>query len=95
MINTKLERKNKIEDLLGSKARVRILSVLVKENEMNISSIITKTNLNHLLVKKHLNKLKDMNLVQEKNFGRIRIYRFKSENLKARSLQNFIEIWES
>jgi len=36
-----------------------------------------------------------MNLVQEKHFGRIKIYRYKIENIKARSLSKFINIWES
>ncbi|TFG22095.1 MAG: ArsR family transcriptional regulator [Promethearchaeota archaeon] len=94
MINAKLEKKNRIEDLLGSKARVKILALLAKENELNISSIIRKTHLNHSIVVKHLKKLIAANLAQEKKFGRIRIYRFKTENLKARSLKNFIEIWE-
>jgi len=41
-----------------------------------------------------LNYLKKLNLIQEKNFGRIKIFRYKIENVKARSLRNFIEIWE-
>ncbi len=83
-----------IEDLLGSKARIKILKTLALNKELNISSIISKTKLNHSNVLKHLNFLKSQNLVQEKKFGRIKIYRYKTENIKAMSLIKFIKIWE-
>jgi len=94
MIINESNKNNSIEDLLGSKARIRILKTLAKNIELNISYIIEKTRLNHSNVLKHLNILKEVNLVQEKRFGRIKIYRYKEENLKARSLKKFIEIWE-
>ena len=84
-----------IEELLGSKARIRILKILAIHNELSITSIIKRARLNHSNVLKHLNYLKKVDLIQEKNFGRIRIYRYKTENIKARSLKNFMEIWEN
>ena len=84
-----------IEELLGSKARIRILKILAIHNELSITSIINRARLNHSNVLKHLNYLKTVDLIQEKKFGRIRIYRYKTENIKARSLKKFIEIWET
>lgn len=83
-----------IEELLGSKARIKILKQLALNSELNISLIVSRTKLNHSSVLKHLNYLKEVNLVQEKKFGRIKIFRYRDENLKARSLKAFIEIWE-
>lgn len=83
-----------IEDLLGSRERVKILKILARDSELTISLIINMAKLNHSSARKHLKILKDLNFVQEKRFGRIKIYRFKIENAKARSLKNFIEIWE-
>lgn len=80
--------------VFGSKARVRILRILSLNYELSISQIIQKTRLNHSCVLKHLNYLKSVNLVQEKQFGRIRIYRYKIEDFKAKSLKTLIEIWE-
>jgi len=94
MIIDEQTERNHIEDLLGSKARIKILKMLAKNNELNISLIITKTNLNHKNVLKHLNFLKSLNFVQEKKFGRIKIYRYKNENIRARYLKKFIEFWE-
>jgi len=95
MIINEEGKKHFIEDLLGSKARIKILKALALNDELNISLIISKTKLNHSNVIRHLNLLKSFNLIQEKKFGRIKIYRYKSENIKARSLKNFIKIWES
>jgi DNA-binding transcriptional ArsR family regulator len=88
------ENKFLIENLLGSKARVKILKTLAQNEELTISLIINQTKLNHSNVVKHLKHLKSLNLVQEKSFGRIKIFRYRTENLKARSLKKFIEIWE-
>lgn len=92
------ENKNEFfqfEKSFGSKARIKILKVLALNTEQSISQIIKSTNLNHACVRKHLNYLKALNLIQEKKFGRIKIFRYKLENIKAKSLKNFIEIWEN
>ncbi len=83
-----------IEEIFGSKARVKILKTLAKNSELTISLIINKTKLNYSNVMKHLNHLKNLDLIQEKKFGRIKIYRYKIENIKARSLKKFIDVWE-
>ena len=94
MMTNEIKKRNKIEDLLGSKARIKILKYLALNGELNISLIISKTRLNHSNVLNHLNILESYNLIQKKKFGRIKIYRYKDENIKARSLKKFIQIWE-
>ncbi len=83
-----------IEDLLGSRARVKILKVLAINEESTISILIKKTKLNHSSVAKHLKYLKDVNLVQEKKFGRIKIYRYKIENIAAGLFLKLLRTWE-
>jgi len=34
-------------------------------------------------------------LIEEKVFGRIKIYRYRIEDMRARSLRNLIDLWES
>ncbi|MHA1489834.1 MAG: ArsR family transcriptional regulator [Promethearchaeota archaeon] len=89
------KKKNLIEEIIGSKAKIKILKTLAINKELTISLIISKTKLNHSNVVKHLNSLITYGLIQEKKFGRIKIYRYKTENIKARSLKNLIELWES
>lgn len=88
-------KKIAFEDILSSRGRVKILKLLALKNEMNISNIVKKTGLNHSSVRDHLIFLKDIDFIQEKQFGRIRIYRYKLENLKARALKNLIVYWEN
>ena len=98
MINNLAElsfRNTSFEEILSSKGRVKILKLLALNNEMNISSIVSKAGLNHKSVKNHLIFLKGIDFVQEKQFGRIKIYRYKLENLKARALKNLIVFWEN
>ena len=94
MIVKEAEENFKIENLLGSRARIKILKVLALNQELSISQIIKITKLNHASVKSHLGYLKSCNLIQEKIFGRIKIYRYKFENIRAKSLKTFIHIWE-
>jgi len=85
----------KIEDIFASKGRTRIIYILATCGELNISEIVKRTGQNHSNVQKHLAFLLQQNLIQEKEFGRIKIYRFKIENKKAKSLKNLIEFWEN
>jgi len=94
LIVKETEENFRIENLLGSRARIKILKVLALNQELSISQIIRMTKLNHASVKNHLNCLKSFKLIQEKIFGRIKIYRYKSENIRAKSLKTFIQIWE-
>ena len=87
-------KKGSAENVFGSRARMKILKTLAKNGELSISQVIKNTNLNHSSVIRHLDFLQKLSLIQEKNFGRIKILRFKTENLKAKSFKRFIEIWE-
>ena len=83
-----------IEDIFSSRGRTKIIKLLALRDELNISKIVELTGLNHLSVKTHLFYFKEIDFVQEKKYGRIRIYRFKTENLKAKALKNLIKFWE-
>jgi predicted transcriptional regulator len=86
--------KCRIEEVLSSKGRILILKTLAEMEELNISAIARVTNLNHSTTTQHLEFLTKAGLVQEKKFGRIKIFRYRSENIKARSLKKLFEIWE-
>ncbi len=83
-----------IEDIFASKGRTKIIKILAINNETNISNIVKLTGLNHSSVKIHLNFLNKVNIIEEKCFGRIKIYRFKDENIKANAIKKLIEFWE-
>ncbi|MGQ9720371.1 MAG: ArsR/SmtB family transcription factor [Candidatus Jordarchaeum sp.] len=84
-----------LEKIFSSKGRIKIVKVLVEEEELNISEIAKRANLNYSTTNQHLDFLEKAGLVQEKIFGRIRIYRFRAENIKAQAIKNLFEIWKS
>lgn len=83
-----------IEELLSSKGRVKIIKILAMAGELNISEIARRAKLNHEATAQHLNFLKRLGLIQEKRFGRIKIYRFKIENMSAKILINLFRSWD-
>ena len=83
-----------IEEVLSSKGRVIILKTLAEKEELNISAIARVANLNHSTTTQHLKFLTKAGLIQEKNFGRIKIFRFCIENYRAKSLKKLFEIWK-
>ena len=84
-----------IEDIFSSRGRIKILKELAASNELNISELCRRVDLNHSSTKSHLEVLLESGLIEEKKFGRIKIYRYKIEDLRARSLKSLFSLWES
>ena len=83
-----------IEEVFSSKGRVKILKILTKIGELNISEIARRTGLNYTTTNQHLQALEHHRLVRHKSFGRIRIFRLDEENPRARMVKELIEFWE-
>ncbi|MFW9973654.1 MAG: ArsR/SmtB family transcription factor [Candidatus Thorarchaeota archaeon] len=84
-----------IEDIFSSRGRIKILKELAASNELNISELCRRVDLNHSSTKSHLEVLLNSGLIEEKKFGRIKIYRYRIEDLRARSLRSLFNLWES
>ena len=89
-------RDKRAEEILGSKGRIRVLEVLTESGELNISEVSRRTGLNYTSVERHLMKLKNMGLLNEKRYGKIRIFEavFKSFKVsfdRGRSIKLEIE----
>ncbi len=84
-----------IEEVLHSKSRIRLLRVLITEGELNITALARHAQLNGNSVRHHSQSLVKAGLVDLKRFGRIRIYRFRIENIRARAIKNLFDIWET
>lgn len=94
-MNAEISQKIDIEDLFSSRGRIKILKELAASNELNISELCRRVNLNHSSTKSHLEVLLKSGLIEEKIFGRIKIYRYRVEDLRARSLRSLFDIWDS
>ncbi len=80
-----------IEEIFSSKGKVKILKILALEGELNISEIARRAELNHSSTLAHLKSLESIGIVEEKTFGRIRIFRFKEEDPRAKAIKQLFE----
>jgi len=83
-----------VEDVFSSRLRIKIVKILMQMSELNISEIARRLGINHNAASKHLQVLEDEGILQQKVFGRIRLYRLKENSPKARAIQNLVETWE-
>jgi len=95
IIEDKVKEKLALEDIFQSKGRIKILKILAIEGELNISEIARRAHINHNSTRYHLNFLVKSNILQEKIFGRIRIYLFKIEDMRLREIKTLFDIWEN
>ena len=70
-----------VEEILGSRGRIRVLQVLTESGELNISEVSRRTGLNYTSVQRHLMKLKELGLLKEKRYGKIRIFEIQFRSL--------------
>ncbi len=97
-MSSEYENRISIEDLFSSKGRVKVLKELATEGELLISDLCRRISLNHSTTKSHLEVLIKSGLIEKKilgSSGRIKSYRYRIEDLRARALKNFFELWNS
>lgn len=83
-----------IENILGSRIRVKILKILAQVGELNVSEIARRLSVNYTTTSKHLKILENEEILQHKVYGRIRLYRFNEHSTKAKAVQELMEAWE-
>jgi DNA-binding transcriptional ArsR family regulator len=76
------------EELLGSRGRIRVLRVLAESGELNISEVGRRTGMNYTSVERHLNRLREIGLLREKRYGKIRIFEALFNNVTVRFERN-------
>jgi DNA-binding transcriptional ArsR family regulator len=83
-----------VEQVFSSKPRMKILKLLSRLGALNVSDIARRINLNYSTTNQHLKLLEAEGVLQQRVYGRIRIYKFNEASAKARAVQNLIEAWE-
>jgi DNA-binding transcriptional ArsR family regulator len=83
-----------LEEVLGTVGRVKVLHLLIDQQEINISQIVKLSGLEHSSVQKHLKSLCEQHLVREKRYGRIRIFALEERNPYVVLLKRFFGEWK-
>lgn len=83
-----------IEAVFSSKPRMKILTLIARLGALNVSDIARRINLNYTATNQHLKLLEAEDVLQQRVYGRIRMYKFNQSSPKAKAVQNLIETWE-
>lgn len=83
-----------IEEVFSSRPRMKILKLIARLGELNVSDVARRIGVNFTTTSRHLKVLEDEGILQQRVYGRIRMYRFNQASAKARVVQNLIETWE-
>ena len=74
---------------------MRILSLLAEVEELHLSEIAKRTDQSYSATERHLRSLTGSEIVEEKDYGRVRIFRLKTNNPRARMLRHLILQWNN
>jgi len=83
-----------LDRILSSAGRIRILQLLSHNGEDNLTDIARKTSQSYTATARHLEHLVETGVIQEKNYGRVRIFRLRIEVERVRRLRELITEWE-
>ena len=83
-----------LEEVFSSKPRMKILKLVAKLGELNVSEFSRRIGLNFTTTNRHLQILEEEGILQQRTYGRIRMYRFNQASPKAKAVQHLIEVWE-
>ena len=83
-----------LEAVFSSKPRMKILKLIARLGALNISDIARRTNLNYMATNQHLKLLEAEGVLQQRSYGRIRMYKFNEASPKAKAVLSLIETWE-
>jgi predicted transcriptional regulator len=82
-----------IEEVFSSKSRMKILKLIYQLGQLNVSDVARRLKLNFASTSEHLKVLESEGILQERTYGRVRMYRFDEGSAKAKAVMALIEAW--
>jgi len=82
-----------LEDVFSSKPRMKILKLVARLGELNVSDVARRIGVNFTTTSRHLRVLQEEGILQQRTYGRIRMYRFNQASAKAKAVQDLIGAW--
>ncbi len=84
------ESRVKIEEVLASKGRIKVLKAIINSGEINLTQILHVTGLNYKTAVRHIDFLIKAGLIEELRIGRARIYRPRWIDPRIRLLEELL-----
>lgn len=80
--------------VLSSSGRIKILTVLSNVGELHLSEIARKTDQSYSATDRHLEELSEASIVEEHDYGRVRMFKLNLQNPRAKILRQLILEWD-
>jgi len=90
-----LPEKHSLARVLSSPGRIKILTVLSNVGELHLTEIAKQTDQSYSSTQRHLEDLSDAAIVQEHDYGRVRMFKLNLDNPKAKILRQLILEWDN
>jgi DNA-binding transcriptional ArsR family regulator len=81
--------------VLSSSGRTKILTVLSNVGELHLSEIARKTDQSYSATDRHLEELSEASIVEEHDYGRVRMFRLNLDNPRTKILRQLILEWDN
>jgi DNA-binding transcriptional ArsR family regulator len=82
-----------LERVLSSSGRIRILTLLSRIEELHLTEIAKRTEQSYSATERHLDDLSKAGIVEERDYGRVRMFKLNLANDGAKLLQDLILKW--
>jgi len=82
-----------LDKVLTSSGRIRIISLLSQVEELHLTEIAKRTDQSYTSTERHLNDLAKASVVEERDYGRVRIFQLRLDSPKVRMLKDLVLAW--
>ncbi len=82
-----------LDKVLSSSGRIRILTLLSEVEELHLTEIAKRTEQSYSATERHLDDLSKAGIVEERDYGRVRVFKLNQANNHAKLLQDLILKW--
>jgi DNA-binding transcriptional ArsR family regulator len=82
-----------LDKILSSSGRIRILALLSEVEQLHLTEIAKRTVQSYSATERHLDDLRLAGIVEERDYGRVRVFKLNPSNDHAKLLQELILKW--
>jgi len=82
-----------LDRILSSGGRIRILTLLSQVDQLHLTEIAKRTDQSYSATERHLSDLLQAGIVEERDYGRVRVFKLNLPNDHAKLLQELILKW--
>ena len=90
-----MPEKHSLAHVLSSSGRIKILTLLSQAGELHLTEIARRTDQSYASADRHLQDLSDAMIVEERDYGRVRMFKLNMENPRTKMLRDLILLWDN